>query len=331
MTLRRTLLSAATLLTLLPSLAGCNLVHAKEGAVPTGPMKKISIGRLDLQVPADAELKMTGQVKEVRLSLDHLPAGQTFAAAWDARVKKIGSGSGNDPNPGHTVIRKTYPATADHGQVYYEQGKDPQILVVVERWQMVGNILVKGREEFEPKFLLDVERDMEAVFGHMSLQAPATREDFAIGPVTVHQTSQGGAESTDASVAMALPVGDSGKLVPITLKVTSQVLSSPGSITVLSRAKGPAQHTGDPDYDAKLLRAARRSAAGLEGEESVLTLSKKGGPAGSLRAEWGTPGKPGDDRAPQTELRFGGNGEQLSVPELLGYWDAILASLKYRQ
>ena len=56
-------------------------------------------------------------------SLDHLPAGETFAAAWNARVKKIGSGTGNDPNPGHTVIRKSYPATADHGQVYYEQGK----------------------------------------------------------------------------------------------------------------------------------------------------------------------------------------------------------------
>lgn len=78
------------------------------------------------------------------------------------------------------------------------------------------------------------------------------------------------------------------------------------------------------------LRAAKRSAAGLEGEESVLSYSKKGGPAGSLRAEWGTPGKSGDDRAPQTELLFSGEGGHLSVPEMLGYWDNILSSLKYR-
>lgn len=319
------------LLAILPCMAGCNLVHAKVGKMPGGSTKKISIGRLDLQVPADAELKMTGQVKEVKLSTDHLGSGTTFAAAWDARVKKIASSSGNDPDPGQTVIRKTYPVTADQGQVYYEQGKDPRILVVVERWQMVGNVLVKGREEFEPKYLSAVERDMEAVFGHMSLRPSATREDFAVGPVTIHQQSAGGAEATQASVSMMLPVGDSGRPVAIDLKVSSQVLSSPGSITILNRARGPAQNTGYPDYEAKLLRAAKRSAAGLEGEESVLSYSKKGGPAGSLRAEWGTPGKPGDDRAPQTELLFGGGeGEHLSVPEMLGYWDNILSSLKYR-
>lgn len=331
MTLRRTLLFAALLMSL-PGVQGCNLIHAKEGTMPTGPTKTISIGRLDMRVPVDADVTMLGQVKEVKLSTDHLEKGQSFAAAWNARLKKIGSGAGNDPNPGQTVIRKTYPATADHGQVYYEQGKDPGILVVVERWQMVGNVLVKGREEFEPKYLPDVERDMEAVFGHMSLEAPATRQDFAVGPITVHQVSEGGAESANASILMKVPVSDGGQPVPMTLHVATQVLSGPGSITILNRAKGPAQNTGYPGYEVKLLRADKRNAGGLQGEESVLTYNKQGSPAGALRAEWGTPGKPGDDRAPQTELLLsGGDGNPMPVGDILGDWDSILASLKYRQ
>ena len=105
-------------------------------------------------------------------------------------MKKISSGEGNDPEAGKTRIRKTYPATATSGQVLYEQSPDARVLLVMERWQLVGDYLVKGRMELDPTYTDAAERDMPAVFASMSLEPARSGADYALGPVTAHYPSR---------------------------------------------------------------------------------------------------------------------------------------------
>ena len=311
--------------------AGTSILQAKEIAMPAANMKKISIGRADLMVPEDATVTMSGQVNEVMLHIDRLKPGETFEGVWAARTKKIASGAGEDPNPGQTAIRKTYPASNGKGQVYYEQGKDPRILVVMERWQMIGSVLVKAREEFEPKYLPDVERDIEAVFSNMALRAPSNGDDFAVGPVTVHLLTEG-AESTEAGIQFALPTSPGEQPVQMNLSFKSRVLSTPGSITILNRVKQATEGSAAAGVQVTTLRAHKRAIGALAGEESVLSFSSKEEGKSGIRAEWGTPGVANDAHAPQTELFYTvGKGDRANVPLALADWDGILSSLRYRR
>ncbi len=137
-----------------------------------------------MQVPEDATVSMIGELDDAKLHVEQLPAGQAFAKVWAERLKQIGSGKGNDPGPGQTRIRRIYPASGSAGQVFYEQSPSPKVLLVIERWQMVGDYLVKDRMELQEKYFNQAEQGMPAVFASMSLDPARGRDDYALGPIT---------------------------------------------------------------------------------------------------------------------------------------------------
>ena len=317
---------------------GCNsnrlaILHAKDRAMPTGPMKKISIGRADLMVPEDATVTMTGEVNEVKLQAASLGPGEEFAKLWNDRLKLIESGAG--VSPGHTVIRKNYPATNSRGQVYFEQSKDPVVLVVMERWQVVGTTLMKAKEEFEPKYLADVEKDFDKVFANLSVGGTAGPGDFAVGPVLVHLPPDGG-ESTDASIKFNLPGKPGQEPTPMSLDFNTELLTGAGSITILNRIKKTSEGSEAVGVKVETLRARKRSIGDLPGEESALSFASMTEHEEAVRAEWGSPGVANDASRPQTEMLYdteGITGQQphTDVALALRYWDGISESLRFRR
>ncbi len=294
-------------------------------------MKKISLGRADLQVPEDATVSMIGELNDAKLHVDRLPAGKSFAAVWAERVAQVSSGQGNAPGPGETRIRKNYPATATAGQVFYEQSPDPKVLLVMERWQMVGDFLVKGRMEFDPKYGAQAERDMPAIFASMSLDPPRSGADYALGPVTAHYPSQGG-ESVHAAIHFAVPSAAGGPPRPAGVTLDSELLASAGSITILGRMKQAQTDEGKAGSIVSVPRAHERAIGALPGQEGVLVFTGSTPRQTTVRAEWGTPGVANDASAPQTEVEMvSPDGTSVDPNEMLGYWDAILSSLRYRR
>ena len=302
--------------------------------MPTGPMKKISIGRADLMVPEDATVTMTGEVNEVDLKTVALKPGETFSKLWEERLKLIDSGAGE--YPGQTRIRKLYPTTGTTGQVYFETGKDPRFLVIIERWKVIGNTLIKGQEKFEPKYLAAVEQDVDSVFANISVGGVPGSGDFVVNDAVVHFRPDGGGESTDASIHFNLPGKPGQAPVPMSLDFKTELLSSAGSITILSRLRGAYDGADEAGVKVDILRARKRSISGLPGEESFLHFASKSEQAEGVRAEWGSPGVANNAFATQTEMYYS-NQDMTGIHEhpdtlfALSYWDSISSSLRFRQ
>ena len=301
--------------------------------MPAGPMKKISIGRADLMVPEDAIVTMTAEVNDIKVTTIELKSGETFPKLWEERLKLIATGAGE--YPAHTVIRQRYPSTGTEGQVYYELSKDPQIQVVVERWKQIGNVVLEGRIYFDSKYLSMANEMLDQVFNTTTIGGQAGSGDFVVNDAVVHFRPDGGGESTDASIHFNLPGKPGQAPVPMSLDFKTELLSSAGSITILSRVREASEGADVAGVKVDILRARKRSISGLPGEESVLHFASKSEQAEGVRAEWGSPGVASNAFAPQTEM-FYSNQDMTGIHEhpdtllALSYWDSISSSLRFR-
>ena len=330
---RRTFYLACTLLIgslLVYQAAGHSQEPSQDKTMVPYHGKTVSVGRADLWLPEDASVGMIGEVNEVNLNTNtHLAAGESFAKAWSGRVKKLEMGQGEID--AHTAVLKQYPATSSMGQVYFQIGTDPDMLVVLERWKLIGTTVVVGRTDFKRKFLPQVEENMENVFAHLEVGGVAGPGDFVVNNVIVH-CAPDGEEATKAEVSFSIPGADGKTPMQVAMTYNSELLTSEGSVTVLDRMRVTRDGARDAGVSVDALRAAKRTLAGLSGEESILRFSGSEAGTTTFRIEWGAPGRPSQGSAPQTSVEWiSGKSASPSQANLLSYWDQFASSMRFRK
>lgn len=325
-------LAALTVLTT----AGCrsaNRSPVQESQVDTRDWKTVPFGRAEVRVPADTQVELQTEVNEVEFNVLPMPPDESFDAMWKRRLVAIEAGSG-EPDGAHTAVRKRYPDSPQRHQVYFQLSKDADPLVILERWELRGSSVVKGRTEFDQKFLPQAEANMNDVFLHTTVgEDVRTANDFAAGGVVV-SLPLSGRESVKAHLYFPL-ANTRGRM---SLELNTVVLKTPGNTTILN---GPANAEADAALKEsglvqEVIRKGPRDLAGQHGVEKLVYLAPAGKPDQFLfGGEWQASGVPDDSVRPQIDLVLDSSQLQ-GLPLLqkglpLDLWNAISSSLRFRR
>ena len=283
-------------------------------------------GRAVFQVPVGVELKLSN-IEVGQVSLEKIDGhSKPFEALWAERVALLRSGQGE--RYGKPVVSREF--AGDHTVFWYANGV-PNNGGTLEHWQQLGRVVVKGQtvitQDEVPAGLAAIKK----VFDSLRMGETPVAGDFAIeGGVARMGTD--GAESIDAEWIENILADGSSAGVPLKFSLTSAAVATPGRLEVLNNLKGIREDGLKGGVRVDILRQGKRTAASMDGEESIVTFTDGAHPESlSYAAKWQSVGVGNDGKKPAIEVSAGIDhftGKQTAG--LSAQWDAMLRSLHFQ-
>jgi hypothetical protein len=327
-TLRSTLAGAILLLSLLTGCRGSSQTnHPLEGPVMnTSDWETVYAGRASLRLPEGTAVDFAHtEVNQVELR--HIqPEAHGFEQSWLERVDAVKRGKGQ-PNTKTTLVRDY---SGQHTILFDSTGGAGQQRTL-EHWQAYGSAIFSGQTVMNLDEVPLGEKAIQDVFAAITPHAVPQPGDFALDGANVHVPLDG-RERISLSWIVPVPGKAPGSTVPLRFTLLSDVAAELGKPEVLSSLGNLRQAAQAHGIRVTVLRAGPHALAGLNGEESAVTLLDSAKPQTfQFNARWAFVGRPNDALAPGTELSADTDSIQNVDPAiLLSYWQTISSSLRFQ-
>jgi Tle cognate immunity protein 4 C-terminal domain len=294
----------------------------------TSSWQKVYAGRASLLLPEGTAVSFD-QTEVNQVDLKRItPGPQGLEQSWLEHVDQIRRGKGE---PGaQTVLTREYPG--QHTVLYANEGvSGPVPERTLQHWQAYGDVFFAGETVMHLEDLPLGEQAIRDVFTAITPHAVPGPGDFALDGANVH-VPLNGSETVHLSWTLMVPTKTLGTTIPVRFSLMSDTVSKPGELEILSVIPELKRVSSANGIRVTILKASKHTLAGLNGEESVLTLLDTQHPKTySFSAGWGSAGRAYDALAPSIELTANTDSVQNIDPDvLLSYWQAISSSLRFQ-